>query len=361
VRLLAIALVSSLIVVPATSAPAGPDPTDCLQAPEPARWMNAGTPDVGLDPMMITVHRGAAELAPENTIPAFEYAIAYGLPMIEVDVQQTRDGRYVVFHDYQVDAKTNGSGFMHVMSYQEAKALNVADNDKWRGSEYDPSFMPDLEDVLALASDHEVGINFDLKESVYNAAGVALMASEYDGVIERSIFQPYVPGRAEQILAVAPDATIMINPQFDTPPAALYLAGAEYDWFGSDLDWFPPEAIAAIHDACDFVQPNVYNNNPEKEASDLALARSIGADGAMVNHPAVAADVLDRPVATSIRIEDQTACLLGHRDLGLPGKTLIVDELELTTGRGGCASIPSEWSSISFAGDGSADPSMLSP
>lgn len=343
------------LIVP-VGATAAPDPTDCLQAPDPARWTDAGTPDQGLERMRITVHRGAAELAPENTIPAFEYAIAYGLDMIEVDVQQTLDQRYIVHHDYQVDAKTDGSGFVPLMTYDEVTALNAADNDKWKGSEYDPTPVSGLEEVLALASEHEVGINFDLKETVWNAAGVAEMAAGYPGLIERSIFQPYVPARAEQILAVAPDATIMMNPQFDTPPAALYAIGAEYDWFGSSLPLFTPEAIAAIHDACDFVQPNVYQGDVTgTEAGDLEYARSIGADGAMVNNPDVAADVLDLPVPTSIVIEGTSACLVGHHGLGLPGKTIFVDGVPLETRRGGCVELPSEASSVHFEGDGSAE------
>jgi glycerophosphoryl diester phosphodiesterase len=356
---IALALIAALLVPATAGATSGP--ATCDQVPEPSRWSDAGTPDSGLDPMRITVHRGAANLAPENTIPAFEYAIAYGVQMIEVDVQQTMDGRYVVLHDYDVAGKTNGSGFVPLMTYNEVTALNAADNDKWRGSEYDPTFVPGLEEVLALASEHEVGINFDIKESVWNAAGVALLAQQYPGVIERSIFQPYVPGRTEQILAVAPDATVMFNPQFDTPPAALYAFGAEYDWFGSSLPLFPPEAIAAIHDACDFVQPNVYQGDVTgSEAGDLEYARSIGADGAMVNNPDVAVDVLDRPVATAIVIDGSGACLVGHHGLGLPGKTVTVDGTPVTTAAGGCVPLTSKWTSVDFSGDGSALSSSIS-
>lgn len=333
-------------------------PEVCDQIPEPARWSDAGAPDRGLDPMRITVHRGAANLAPEDTLPAFEYAIAYGMDMIEVDVQQTADGRYVVLHDYDVADQTDGTGLVATMTYEQATSLNAADNDDWRGSEYDPTYVPGLEQVLALAGAHEVGINFDLKETVWNAAGVALLASQYPGVIERSIFQPYVPGRTEQILAVAPQATVMFNPQFEQPPASLYALGAEYDWFGGSFPNYPPEAIAAVHDACDFVQPNVYQGDvTETEAGDLAYARAIGADGAMVNNPDVAAEVLERPVATSITIEGSTACLLGHRWFGLPGKTLKVDGESLPTRRGGCVMLPAVWSSVTFDGDGSALPS----
>lgn len=346
----------------AGTASVGHSSAPCDEIPEPGRWANAGVPDEGLEDFRVTVHRGAAELAPENTIPAFEYAIAYGLDMIEVDIQQTRDGRYVVFHDFNLKKRTGQDGLIPLMTYEEVKAINTVgdDGDRWKGTAYDPSYMPDLEEVLALASKHGVGINFDLKESVYNTASVALLAAQYPGVIERSIFQPYVPARAEQIVAAVPEAQIMFNPQIDTPPAALYVAGAEYDWFGSDLSRYPAEAIVAVHDACDFVQPNVYSDDRTQEAAELEEALARGADGAMVNHPDIAADVLNEPIATSIVMRDSQACLVGHRELGLPGKALIVDGTTMTTGVGGCVTVGPAWAAIDFAGDGSALPSSLS-
>src|SRR5436853_7699438 len=44
-------------------------------------------------------HRGARALRPENTLPAFEYAIAQGVAAIELDMAVTRDNVIVVSHD----------------------------------------------------------------------------------------------------------------------------------------------------------------------------------------------------------------------------------------------------------------------
>ena len=44
-------------------------------------------------------HRGARGLAPENTLPAFERALAVGVDTLELDVGVTRDGVVVVGHD----------------------------------------------------------------------------------------------------------------------------------------------------------------------------------------------------------------------------------------------------------------------
>lgn len=49
--------------------------------------------------MLIIGHRGAAALAPENTIDALKKGYDVGADMLEFDVQLTRDGVPVVIHD----------------------------------------------------------------------------------------------------------------------------------------------------------------------------------------------------------------------------------------------------------------------
>jgi glycerophosphoryl diester phosphodiesterase len=328
----------------------------CERTPNPARWSDAGTPDAGRAHTDVMVHRGAANLAPENSIAAIEYAVAYDVDHVEIDVQQTIDGGYVLFHDQTVDSKTDGSGYIAAMTFEQATALNAADNPTWKGSVYDPSPIISLDAALARANELEVGFSFDLKESVTNAAGVALAVKAYPDVFTRSIFQPYVQGRTEQIIAATPDATIMLNPLVDIYPNPAYYAFArsEYAWFGSDLDVYPAARIAAIHDGCGLVLPNVYSNNRTQEAAGIAAALARGADGVMVNNPDVAMAALDRPVATRIALDDAAdrACLVGNENQGLPGKPVTVDGVALTTGRGGCVA----WSGgpVGFAGDASA-------
>jgi glycerophosphoryl diester phosphodiesterase len=47
-------------------------------------------------------HRGGAALNPENTLAAFRSALALGCDGAELDVQLSRDGEVVVFHDYRL-------------------------------------------------------------------------------------------------------------------------------------------------------------------------------------------------------------------------------------------------------------------
>jgi len=50
-------------------------------------------------PLWIVGHRGAPRRARENTLDSFDFAESEGADAIELDLQQTRDGELVVFHD----------------------------------------------------------------------------------------------------------------------------------------------------------------------------------------------------------------------------------------------------------------------
>ncbi|MDP8980160.1 MAG: glycerophosphodiester phosphodiesterase [Acidobacteriota bacterium] len=53
--------------------------------------------------ILVHGHRGARALRPENTIPAFEYAIEQGADVLEMDVAVTRDNVLVISHDPEVN------------------------------------------------------------------------------------------------------------------------------------------------------------------------------------------------------------------------------------------------------------------
>ena len=73
----------------------------------------------------IIAHRGYRAVAPENTLPAFEAALAYQPDMLEMDVHRTLDGHLVVIHDEKVDRTTNGTGFVKDMTLAEIKSLDA--------------------------------------------------------------------------------------------------------------------------------------------------------------------------------------------------------------------------------------------
>ena len=49
--------------------------------------------------ILVHGHRGARARRPENTLPAFEYAIAQGVDALEMDMAVTKDNVIVISHD----------------------------------------------------------------------------------------------------------------------------------------------------------------------------------------------------------------------------------------------------------------------
>src|SRR3990170_178003 len=95
----------------------------CDERPEPQRWNNAGVPDVGARPPLLSAHRGGVNLAPENTLAAYQHAFAYGVDFVEIDVRETADGVFVSMHDNTVDRITNGSGAVSALTWAEIQSL----------------------------------------------------------------------------------------------------------------------------------------------------------------------------------------------------------------------------------------------
>lgn len=94
---------------------------------------------------IIFAHRGACAHAPENTLAAFELALAQQADAIELDVKLSADGQVMVHHDATVDRTTNGHGALKDMSLDELKALDA-------GSSFSEAFkgekIPTLDEVF---------------------------------------------------------------------------------------------------------------------------------------------------------------------------------------------------------------------
>jgi glycerophosphoryl diester phosphodiesterase len=80
----------------------------------------------GLRPPLHISHRGGAGLAPENTVAAFRDAVSrYRTDMLEIDLQPTRDGEIVVFHDDTLERCTDGEGPISDQTFAELSSLDA--------------------------------------------------------------------------------------------------------------------------------------------------------------------------------------------------------------------------------------------
>ncbi|HKS70437.1 MAG TPA: glycerophosphodiester phosphodiesterase [Ktedonobacterales bacterium] len=70
-------------------------------------------------------HRGGSLLAPENTLTAFDRGASLGADALELDIQETRDGKLVVIHDATVDRTTDASGPVAAFTLDELLHLDA--------------------------------------------------------------------------------------------------------------------------------------------------------------------------------------------------------------------------------------------
>lgn len=71
-------------------------------------------------------HRGASAYAPENTFSAFDKAQELGAVACETDIQLSKDGTLVIFHDDKLDKKTNLKGAIRDHTWDELSKVDMA-------------------------------------------------------------------------------------------------------------------------------------------------------------------------------------------------------------------------------------------
>jgi glycerophosphoryl diester phosphodiesterase len=98
-------------------------------------------------------HRGAAALAPENTIAAFRAAVEVGVDLVELDVLDLRHGPLVVAHSDDLEEVSHGGATGSLRSLPLDELRHVAPQ------------VPTLEEALAYFADEatDVGVHLDLK------------------------------------------------------------------------------------------------------------------------------------------------------------------------------------------------------
>lgn len=103
-------------------------------------------------------HRGASEYAPENTMLAFSLGIYMGANGIETDVQLTKDGVPVLFHDGTLNRVTGQSGSVCDYTYEQLRAFDVSKGD------YTDKILK-FEDFLIHFGFRDISFAIELKDS----------------------------------------------------------------------------------------------------------------------------------------------------------------------------------------------------
>ena len=109
-------------------------------------------------------HRGFCSKYPENTMLAFEKALAEGIDGIENDIQLTKDGHMVLMHDETIDRTTDGKGYVKDYTLEELRKFNAGVP---FGDQFGFQPIPTLREYLELVKNEPIITNIEMKTGVF--------------------------------------------------------------------------------------------------------------------------------------------------------------------------------------------------
>ena len=144
-------------------------------------------------------HRGASTYCPENTMLSFYTGIYMGANGIETDVQVTRDGVLVLFHDDTLNRILGIDGAIKDYTYEELLGYDVVNGDL-------RDKVPTFEDFLSHFAHFDLTFAIELKVTGIERE-VAAMIHKY-GIGDKVIITSFIFEAIDEMHRVAPDLRI---------------------------------------------------------------------------------------------------------------------------------------------------------
>jgi len=225
-------------------------------------------------------HRGDGSTAPENTMPAFDRALDSSIDFVETDVQLTRDGVPVLFHDVRLDRTTNGQGTVAEHTIAQLRKLDAG---SWYGKSYAGTRIPTLDTFLARLAKSDKKALVELKFS-WTAAELRPVITLIDrhALRDRVVLQSFsletlanlqrVAARYPRMMLVReiPADPVPMARQFDVIALATTAVAVAKS----------PEAVVRLHEAG--IGVICYTLNSRKQWSEV---QGRGVDGIITDTP----------------------------------------------------------------------------
>jgi glycerophosphoryl diester phosphodiesterase len=251
-----------------------------------------------LPKILVHGHRGARARMPENTIPAFRYAIEQGADVLETDMAVTKDNVVVLSHDPRLSEPICAGP----ASGKLIRELTLAETRQWDcGAVRNPGFpeqrpvpgtrIPTLDDLLSLASLGKFEFNIETKSFPENPsytpdpgefARLVLQAIRKHGLEKRVILQSFDFRTLAAMRKLAPEIRLSALTQTDQRDFAAIAADAAGAEIVSPLySLVTREKVAAAHKAGIQVAPWTANN-----VADWDKLIDAGVDAIITDDPA---------------------------------------------------------------------------
>lgn len=190
--------------------------------------------DEGLprDRPAVVGHRGAAALAPPNTLAGIRRALEHGVDGVALDVRRTADGRLVLFHDPILDWSTDGHGRVRGTAWDRLADVEI-------GGEPIPTLAAAFDEL----ADEDVEVYLEAKRVGYTGDIVDL-ADRYglrDRVTVTSFRRPALAPARERgvrtgLLGIPP------NPKLIDEASARGASAVASHYVPHTVQWFVEEA-----------------------------------------------------------------------------------------------------------------------
>ena len=111
-----------------------------------------------------------------------------GADMVELDVQLTKDGEVVVFHDEKISRCTKGNGRIADYTLSQLKAFDAGSwfNKKFRGTK-----IPTLKEVLSVCRD-KIAVNIEIKTEAVTEAIAGGIEEKILNIVKRCDMREHV-------------------------------------------------------------------------------------------------------------------------------------------------------------------------
>ena len=230
---------------------------------------------------ILTAHRGAVDIAPENTLLAFTEAERLGLEEIELDVQLTRDGALVIGHDLTFERVATGDAALLRTPVEELDLDQLLELDLGLGQRV-PTFDEMLDSTSVLL---QVEIKAPRAAASIAAALARRSARDRDRCVVTS-FYPHALHVFQQHMTPGARGTGLLVLSLDTD--------WRYDaqWLGVPnlyLHWpgLTRELVAELQATGQRVCASMFNH-----AGDLRKIIETGVDGSSTDRPVFAQEII---------------------------------------------------------------------
>jgi glycerophosphoryl diester phosphodiesterase len=164
-------------------------------------------------------HRGAAGLAPENTLAAVKAGVYSGAPYIEIDVRLTSDGVPVLMHDGSLDRTTHGTGRVGERDWNYVRHLDAGGS---FSAEFKGEPVPGLDEVLGFMKGTRSTLVIEVKSpgDYPGIAGTLLASLKKYGMEKRVVVVSFDADWIGEFGGLAPEVSlgVLYVYHFSIPP-----------------------------------------------------------------------------------------------------------------------------------------------